>query len=155
MDSKTGVFIGAIALVGLLTACGAARQPDAVEKAAREMNLPVAVTQVKSSLARRHGHVNVRIDYLNISSKPIQRVRFVLSARNATDDSIPNKATDRFSVTLEDTGRVEPGGRREKTWKAAWENRNVVCFLIMQTNVEFSDGTGITSYVDQGKPYCR
>ena len=69
--------------------------------------------------------------------------------------SLRNETTNRFEATLEDSGQIEPGGKGGNRWREVWQNRRIVCSEIMETNVEFTDGTIAVTYANPGRRACR
>ena len=141
----------------LVVACSGARHPSGVStvQEARARNLPIFITELKTTRPYQGGLVDVSIAYVNITGKTIRSVRFTLVARDATGASLRSETNNRFEAMLEDDALVEPGRKSGKRWNAVWQNRRIVCSEIVETDVEFSDGSNAVTYPDSQRRACR
>ena len=150
-------FIPALALVGALGGCGPVPLPkgDEALKIAREAKLPIYISDLRTNVPLMGGDIDVSIDYVNTSGKTIRSVRFYLVAKDSQGNSVPDLRTNQFTVKLDDVEKIEPNGKGSGHWKAVWENRRIVCSLIKQTDVEYTDGTLINGYIGLRRSDCR
>jgi len=157
MISNKITLIPVLALAGALAGCGPAPLPKGEEalKIARDAKLPVYISDLKTKIPLMGGNIDVSIDYINTSGKTIRSVRFYLIAKNSFGSSMPDMRTNRFTVKLDDVEQVEPNGKGSGHWEAVWENRRIVCSLIKQTDVEYTDGTLVSGYIGLRRSDCR
>lgn len=157
MKKKSRIIAALTAVLILALACTAPRHPSGVStvEEARARNLPIFITALKTTRPYQGGLVDVSIGYINISGKTVRSVRFTLVARDVTGASLRSETNNRFEVTLEDTALVAAGGKRSNRWDGVWQNRRIVCSEIIETDVEFSDGTNTVTYPDSQRRACR
>lgn len=157
MRSTMKTFIVLISALGVLAACASRNHPSGVDtvEQAKARNLPIFITELKTTRPYQDGKVDVSIAFINTAPKTIRSVRFTLVARDATWASLRSETTNRFEATLEDSRQIEPGGKGGNRWREVWQNRRIVCSEIMETDVEFTDGTVAVTYADPGRRACR
>ena len=156
IEKPTSPLSLALALT-LVVACTAARHPSGVStvQEARAKNLPIFITRLETTRPYQGGLVDVSIDYVNISGKSIRSVRFTLVAKDVKGASLPSETNNRFKAVLENSATVAPGDDGGSHWNAVWQNRRIVCSEILETDVEFSDGTTAVTYADSTRRACR
>lgn len=157
MRNKSRILSAAVCSFGLLAGCGSAQGPYGIsnEMTDKAQSPPLVVTLLKTTGPSRNGNVDVTISYLNKSPKTIQSVHFTLVARDATGASLRSESSNRFEAVLVDSKRIEPDTIGGDRWRNVWQNRQIVCSEILQTDIAFSDGTAITTYADPRRRACR
>ena len=157
MISNKKTLIPTLALAGVLAGCGPTPLPrgDEALKIARDAKLPIYISDLKTKIPLMGGNIDISIEYVNTSDKAIRSVRFYLIAKDSQGNSVLDMRTSRFTANLDDVEQIEPNGRGSGHWEAVWENRQIVCSLIKQTDVEYADGTVITGYNGLRRSDCR
>ena len=150
-------LIPTLALAALLVGCGPAPLPrgDDGLRIAKDAKLPIYISDLKTTIPLMSGNIDISIDYVNTSGKTIRSVRFHMIAKDSQGNSVPDVRTNRFTARLDDVEQIEPDGMGSGHWEAVWENSRIVCSLIKQTDVEYTDGTVINGFHGLRRSDCR
>lgn len=106
---------------------------------AKENNLPLLVTSVHNSFPNNIGGVDISIEFINTSSKPLKYVLIDVQAYNKVEDLVPCGTRSKRTARLKDTGPINPGGKGGGRWTNIWYNYSISYTDIVGITVIYMD----------------
>jgi hypothetical protein len=141
-----------VAIIFGLSGCATTNTKD-LERVKRE-GIPILIEFAYPSAPNSAGGVDVRIDFVNTSSKTFKYVLFTAIPYNKVGDVVQSAVGGKTSASLETVGPYNPGqknyepdpwlGGRYSHWPNVWYNNTISCIEITKVELTYMDGSTVS-----------